>query len=184
MSWNNIEFWNGLETSLGDHKFEVIMFDEGSTSWFMIDNMHMSEKEKIERTKLLVERMVRLINNVLRGNGVVLLEFFMRGGLEINNWSIFLCILNHAIYSHPNFNRIGRLYLNSNTEDFFIYGKVKHIEHSILHNKPDIIKFEDKTKQLIDYHAFCGRTNALLNKQEKIPKVELSLREFVKQRIL
>ena len=147
-------------------------------------NSHMSQEEKIEQTKQLVDRIVRLINNVLHGDGVVLLEFFMRGGLEINNGSIFLCILNHAIYSHSNFNRIGRLYLNGNTEDFFIYGKVKHIEDSILRDKPGIIKFEDKPKQLIDYRTFCGRTNALLNKQVKIPKVELSLREFVKQRIL
>ena len=61
MNWNNIDFWTGLKAILRDHKFDVIMFDEGSTSWFMIQE-NISLEDKIERIRLIANQIVEIIN--------------------------------------------------------------------------------------------------------------------------
>jgi hypothetical protein len=178
MDWNDPTFWDGLEKRLGDHKFDVIMIDEGSASWFLI-NGHERQEVKVAKTEQLALRIIGLMGIVLSKTGVVILEF-KKYTSNIEDGSEFLCSLNY--YMNQYFNSIGHIYLNLSTVHFFIYGNVTDIEASIIRDKTDI-NTESYRKVLKTKQLFCNHLSMNL---DQFPKKEtnLNLREFVRQRIL
>ena len=66
-NWNNISFWKNLKNILISKKFDAVIFDEGSESWF---------PQKVD----ILNKIIYLIISLLNENGIILAE-----GLFKNN---------------------------------------------------------------------------------------------------